>query len=171
MAKKKKAKLGWKWQILVIVMGIASVMFSAVTIIAVVGMIPTVVAWIVDRSPGKLKAMTVGSINFAGCTPFMIEVFKNGNSLETAINYIVEPRTIVVMYFAAAMGYMIDWALTGIIAAIMVQKTKSRLEDIEKNKKELVDRWGIEVTGTVPLDEYGYARQSEDANAEAQPAS
>lgn len=135
-------------------------MFPAVSIIMVVGMIPTIVLSIIDRSAGKLKTLTIGIINFAGCTPFMVEIFNKGNAISTAMSYIMQPRTIVVMYFAAGMGYLIDWAMTGIVSSIMVQKAKGRLQEIEKQQKALIDRWGLEVTGTVPLDEYGFPKES-----------
>lgn len=166
MAKRKKsATRTWKAQILLIVSMITAVMFSAVSIIMVVGMVPTIVAGVVDRTKGKVRTLTVGAMNFAGCAPFMIEVFKNGNNISTAIAYIMQPRTIVVMYFAAGMGYLIDWAMTGIVSSIMVQKAKNRLKDIQKQQKELVERWGPEVTGTIPLDEYGFPKDSFPAKA------
>lgn len=156
--RKKKKSMGWRGHLLLIFFILTCVMFSSVAIIMIIGMIPTVVCAIVDRSEGRLRAMTVGAINFAGCVPFMVEVFRKGNDFETAIQYIVQPRTIVVMYFAAGMGYLVDWAMTGIVSSIMVQKAKARLKDIEKEKKDLVERWGGEVTGTVPLDEFGFPK-------------
>ncbi len=155
-------------QILLIAFFFMSLLFSAVAIILVVGMIPTIVAGIVDKSRGHIKTLTVGAINFAGCTPFMIEVFKKGNDIETAINYILQPRTIVVMYFAAGMGYLIDWAMTGIVSSIMVQRAKARVKEIQKQQKELTDRWGQEVTGTIPLDEYGFPLDNFAAKVEDQ---
>lgn len=157
MAKKRK-KVGYKGQIVIVVCVLVSILFSALSIILAIGMIPTLVAAIVDKSEGKMRALTIGVLNFAGCTPFMIEVFKAGNNIETAINYIVKPETIIVMYFAAGMGYVIDWAMTGIVSSLTIQKTKKRLKEIEKIKKELIERWGLEVTGTIPLDEYGFPK-------------
>lgn len=166
MAKRKKNSVGWKGQIFLIVGILCCLMFSAIAVIMVVGMIPTIVATIVDRTEGRMRSMTIGAINFAGCAPFMVEVFKKGNNLETAITYILQPRTIVVIYFAAAMGYLIDWAMTGIVSSILVQKTKSRLKEIQKNQKDLTERWGVEVTGTVPLDEFGFPKEVVAAKAE-----
>lgn len=147
-------------QILFICVLLASVMFASISVIIVVGMIPTIVAAIVDRSEGRMRALTIGAMNFAGCAPFILEIFKKGNSLETSIAYMLEPRTIVVIYFAAAMGYLIDWAMTGIVSSVLVQKTKNRLMDIQKDQKALTERWGMEVTGTIPLDEFGFPVQS-----------
>ena len=167
MAKKKKrASFGWKGQIFLIVSLLACVMFASIAVIIVVGMVPTIVAAIVDRSEGRMRALTIGAMNFAGCAPFVIEVFKKGGSLETSIAYMLEPRTIVVIYFAAAMGYLIDWAMTGIVSSIVVQKTKGRLRDIQKGQKDLTERWGMEVTGTIPLDEFGFPKDNSAAKAE-----
>jgi hypothetical protein len=156
--KKKKKKLGFKGQILLIAAIIAGVMFSSLSVVAAIGMVPTWVAWIVDRTEGRLRALTIGAMNFAGCVPFMMEIFMKGNSMDLAITYILEPRTIVVIYFAAAMGYLIDWAMTGIVASFQVQRTKSRLRQIGEEQKELTTRWGAEVTGAIPLDEFGFPK-------------
>lgn len=155
---KKKYKIGWKGQILLIGSIITSVLFSAVSIILFIGMVPTIVCAIVDRTQGKIKTLTIGAMNLAGCVPFVVEVFLRGNNIETAINYIIQPRTIVVMYFAAAIGYLIDWAMTGIVSTIMVQKYKKRLKTIEQEKLVLTERWGLEVSGTIPLDEQGFPK-------------
>lgn len=157
MAKKKKqARASWKIQLLIVVGLIGGILFSALAVILLIGMIPSIVSLIVDRTKGKSRTMTVAAVNFAGCTPFLVEVFLDGNDMSTAIEYILEPRTIVVMYLAAGMGYLIDWAMTGIVSSIMVQKAKGRLREIEKQKKEMIERWGPEVTGTMPLDQYGF---------------
>jgi hypothetical protein len=160
MAKKKKTRASLKVQIFLIMALILGVMFSALAVILLIGMVPSLVAMIVDRTQGRMRALTVAAVNFAGCTPFLVEVFKKGNDMHTAITYITQPRTIVVMYMAAGMGYLIDWAMTGIVSGIMVQRAKGRLKDIRKNQKELIDRWGPEVTGTLQLDEFGFPKEA-----------
>jgi hypothetical protein len=166
MAKRKKNAVGWKGQIFLIVGILCCFLFAPLAVILVVGMIPSIVVMIVDHKEGRMRAVTIGAINFAGCAPFMIEVFKGGNNLETAMTYILQPRTIVVIYFAAAMGYLVDWAMTGIVSSILVQKAKSRVKEIQNDQKDLTERWGVEVTGTVPLDEFGFPRESAGAKAE-----
>jgi hypothetical protein len=157
---KKKVKSGSGWQLhLLLVMGLLSaVVFSAMAILLVVGMIPTIVAALADRTKYRLRTWTIGAMNLAGCVPFLLEIGKKGASIEIALEYISNPRTIVVMYFAAAMGYVIDWAVTSLVASFMIQRGKGRQTDIEKQQKLLVERWGPEVTGEVPLDESGFAK-------------
>ena len=161
MAKKKQKKSSaWKFHVLSAVGLMMGIVYSAMAIVFVVGMIPTLVCSIVDKSVHRTKTMTVAAMNFAGCVPFMLEVWKKGGGLDTAITYILEPRTIVVMYFAALMGYLIDWAVTGIVSSVMVQRGKARMIAIREHQKDLVERWGPEVTGNIPLDAYGFPIES-----------
>ncbi len=156
MKKNKRKKSSWILQLLIVISVLSAIIFSAETIILAVGMIPTLVALIVDRSEHKIRAASIGMLNFAGCMPFMVEVFNKGNNIETAVSYVLQPRTIVVIYFAAGMAYMINWMMVGLLSSILVQKTKKRVKEIGTLKAELVERWGVEVTGAIPLDNYGF---------------
>jgi len=170
MAKKnKRKKIEWQFQVLLILLVFLSVLFFPTTALLMVGMLPTIVLFLVDRSKGKVKTMTVGAMNLAGCTPFVIEMWMTAHTLETSIEFITTPRTIVVMYFSAAIGYMIDWALTGIVSTIMYEKGKIRLDQIEKEQDHLVERWGMEVTGKLPMDAYGFAIPEEELESQQKP--
>lgn len=159
MANKRSKRAAWLFQIVIVLGVLTAILFSAEAIILAVGMIPTLVAVIVDRSEHKVRSLTIGMLNFAGCMPFMIEVFAKGNDIQAALSYVTQPRTIVVIYFAAGMGYMINWMMAGLMSSILIQKTKRRVKEIEGLKAELVDRWGQEVTGSIPLDSYGFPIQ------------
>ena len=168
MARKKKKKVGLQAQIMLIGAFITAVVFSAMSILLFVGMIPTIVAALVDRSKYRLRTWTVGAMNFAGCAPFMLEVWRKGATIENALSYISQPRTIVVMFAAAAMGYVIDWAITNLVSSFMVQRGKSRQKEIEKQQKELIQRWGVEITGTIALDEFGFPKEDPTSTEQSQ---
>ena len=95
-------------------------------------------------------------MNLAGATPFLFHLWLNGHNMDTALTLISAPLTIVVIYGAAAIGYMVNWALSGIVSTVIVQRSHIRLEDIDKRQKELVVRWGEEVSGEVPLGQDGF---------------
>lgn len=152
--RKKKKSVGQVFGGLGLVMAI---IFMASTIVLLVGMLPTVVAIFVDRTRQKNKAVTVGAMNLAGCTPFLLELWSQGHNVGKSIDIITDPMAIVVMYAAAAVGYIIDWAMTGLVAGILYDRGQKRAVAIKKKQEELVERWGKEVTGTIPLDEYGFA--------------
>lgn len=148
--------MGWKGNIFLIFSILLGVVFLPTTVILLIGMLPTLAAFFVDRTRGKTRTLTVGAMNLAGCVPFILEIWINGHTMDNAMTYISQPRTIVVIYFAAAIGYMIDWAMTGIVIGVMSEKGRARLKQIEKTKNELIDRWGEEVTNTLPLDPDGF---------------
>ncbi len=158
MAKKRvtSSKRGMKLQFLIIFGLITSVVFLPSTVLLAIGMMPTIAAALVDRSKRKTKAVTVGAMNLAGCTPFLLELWSQGHQFEDAVTIISEPRTIIVIYVAAIVGYLIDWAMAGIVASILYQRGLARKKAIVQRQKDLVERWGREVSGELPLDEQGF---------------
>ncbi len=149
-------KIGWRGRILITLAMACAALFLPTTLILVVGMLPTLVMIIFDRTPEKARVLAVGAMNLAGCMPFVMELWQREHSVNMALSYLTEPRTIVVMYFAAGIGYMIEWVITGLVASIAVQKAKGRIDSIEKRQDELERRWGEEVAGHLALDDDGF---------------
>lgn len=147
-------------------MGIAglftAVIFMPTTIVLLMGMIPTIVAAVIDRTGRGIKAITVGAMNLAGCTPFLIDLWTKGHTPDIAVTIISDPRSMSVIYAAAGAGYMISWAMSGIVGTIMVQRGGGRIKDIVTHRATLVERWGREVTGEIPLDAYGFPLEIEE---------
>ncbi len=170
MAKKnksaKKKNKGWGLQIIMIFLFLSAILFMPTTVLLLLGMLPTVVAIIIDRKGGT-RAMTVGSMNLCGCLPFLLDLWTKSHTMEHAVGLITDPRTIIVMYAAAGIGYMIDWALSGIVATIMIQRATSRLSAIRKRQEEMIVRWGAEVAGEILLDSEGFPLDEPNAPVEA----
>lgn len=162
MARKKKKPLGVKGQVILICTVITALLFLPTTILLLIGMFPTFVAALVDRTREKVLGMTVGSMNLAGCTPFVIELWSGEHTSERSIEIAANPLSIVVMYSAACLGYMLEWSMTGIVATIMTQKALARLRSIDERQASLIERWGREVTGEIPLDPYGFPLNKDD---------
>jgi hypothetical protein len=154
--KTKKQKLGFKGQMLLSVAIIGAAIFIASAVFLIIAMIPTFVTLIADRSKERLKSYTIGFMNFAGAFPFWLDLVTTNHTVDYAINLATQPATIVVIYAAAAIGYLINWSIVGIVANIMVQKADKRVNVIEDRKLELKQRWGEEVAGDIRLDKDGF---------------
>ncbi len=167
---KKRKKMSWKEQVFLLFLFITAVVFVPTTIMLTIGMLPTIVASFVDRSKERMMGLTVGAMNLAGCTPFVLQLWTGTHSVAGTMEIIGRPLTLMVMYFAAAVGYMIEWSMTGMVVIFMTEKAKSRLEDIDRQHQDLVRRWGPEVTGTIKLGEDGFPleRQFEAAGGSAE---
>ncbi len=157
MAKvKQKRKLGFKGQMIMIFAVISAAVFLPTTALLFIGMLPTISAGLVGRTRRQTKMVTVGSMNLAGCMPFLLDLWSKGNSLDVSISIFSDSLAIVVMYSAAAVGYLIDWSVSGLVASLLYQKGLARQKAIKERQQELVARWGQEVTGDMSLDEHGF---------------
>lgn len=164
--KRKKKALDWKGQILFIFILLAALAALPTTVMLFFGMLPTAVAAFIDRTAEKTRVLTVGAMNLAGCAPFVLQLWTSAHTMESAVMIITDPRTIIVMYCAAGIGYMIDWTVSGLVAAFMVSRAVSRREQIVKRQGEMAERWGREVTGEIPVDAFGFPIE-EDAGPKA----
>ncbi len=131
-------------------------MFAS-TVLLLIGMLPTLAALFADRTKRKSKAIAIGTMNMAGCSPFLFSLWMNGNGFGEAVEIITDFWPVVIMYLAAATGYLINWSISGVIASVLYQRGQARQKTIKKLQKELVERWGPEVTGELSLDERGFA--------------
>lgn len=157
---KTKAKPSYRLQVIMILMVIASAVFMPTSAMLAIGMMPTLAASLLDRSRRKSKVVTVGALNFAGCVPFLLQLWYGGHTLEHALELALAPLAIVVMYTAAAVGYFVDWGVTGFVSGLLYQKGLSRQKEIIAQQQDLVKRWGAEVTGDMALDEHGFPLSS-----------
>jgi hypothetical protein len=162
VTREKAPKKGFQGQVFILFILIAAVIFLPTTIFLALALLPTFVAAIADRSKRKYKALTVGAMNLAGCMPFMISLWTKGQTINGAIDLITNPQTFVVVWMAAAVGYLIDWAMSGIVMTMMMQRSAGRLKEIQKRQAELVQRWGDEVSGDIPLDRFGFRIEKPD---------
>jgi hypothetical protein len=159
---KKTKKRGFKSFIISLFILLIMALFRPTTVILLVGMLPTFVAYLVDSSLEKNKTFTVGAMNFAGCFPYLLGLWTGEHTLLSSLTYLENPQTIIIIYSIAAMGYLINYVTTLVVSSIMAQKSKMRIERIGKSKRELEKRWGPKVSGKYNSGNDGRAVQSAD---------
>lgn len=166
---KGKRKKGGVAQVFIIMGVLLGVLFAPTTMILVCGMVPTPMAILVDKTKRQAKLIAIGSLNLAGCSPFIIDLWTFGNSFEKSIDILSSGTTWLVMYGFAAFAYGVNSVVTSAVAAGMQQNGKRRKKEIIKRQKELVDRWGEKVTGQLPLDEDGFPVEQPKGKPAAKP--
>lgn len=164
MAPRKKLPkaLATRLKIIGVALLIMGIIFHPTTIVLAIGMMPTIGASLIDRSRSKFLTISVGLMNAAACLPVILHLWDIGHDYSNAITLVAQPRTIIFIYVIAALGYIIDFALTGIVSNILVQRGQARMKTIEKRHKELIERWGLKVNGKIPLDDEGFPEQKEN---------
>ncbi len=111
-------------------------------ILLTVGMVPTIVAYIVDRNPMKYASRTVGYLNFCGCLPYALGLWTGDHSVDAVIAILVDPFAWFAMYGAAAVGWLIYYTTPPVVAAWMAVNHKIRQQALKARQTELMNEWG-----------------------------
>jgi hypothetical protein len=115
------------------------------SVILMVGLIPTVVALLIDRDPDKTAAITVGAMNLCGVLPFLLDLWKHHHTMPAALHTISDPLSWLVMYGAAGVGWVLYFTIPPVVVNFEVLRSESRIEDLLRQKRELIEEWGPEV--------------------------
>jgi hypothetical protein len=130
---------------------IATAIFAfmpAAVFLLVIGMAPTVVAFfIVDRHPAKYISRTVGYLNFAGCLPYMLDLWKETEfwTFDRMVEIISDPISLVVMYSSAAAGWVILYLTPPVVAAYLSVTNEMKEQRFKARQAELIETWGRNV--------------------------
>jgi hypothetical protein len=130
----------------------ACIVFMPTMLLVVVGMIPTAVAYIVDRDPEKTAPITVGSLNFVGVMIYAIDLWQHGNTMANATKALGKPVPWLVMYGAAAIGWALYYGIPPAVGAWMAMRAERRITKEVERQRELREEWGPEVAGDPEAD-------------------
>src|SRR3954469_25210120 len=103
--------------------------FLPSTILLTAGMIPTAVAYVVDRDPDKTAPMTVGGLNLAGVVTFLISLWQAGHTMAALTKVLTDPFAWLVMYGAAALGDLLRDSARGSRLGHTARRSAHRPED------------------------------------------
>ena len=116
-------------------------------VLLLIGMIPTGIALLADRSPQKDYARSVGYLNFAGCLPWMIDFWMSGGGFARVFEIVGDPFILGVMYAAAAAGWGLCFAMRPFVTTYLIVAAEVKEAQLAKRQTELADVWGEAVRG------------------------
>ena len=114
-------------------------------IVVLVGMVPSIVALVVDRSPRKYGTLTIAALNFAGVLPYLVKLWAKSQNLENALNIVVDVFALMVMYGAAGFGWMIFLTIPTSVASIFMVISQRRIAVLRENQRKILEEWGESV--------------------------
>ena len=109
------------------------------------GMLPTGVAFVVDRSRGKYAAATVGGMNFAAVFPALFGLWLHESSVSAASAVLTDAFAMTAMYAAAAFGWILHLGIPPIACVIRRVTSVGKVTRLRIRQKQLIDAWGEEV--------------------------
>ena len=99
-------------------------------LVSLVGLLPTVVSVVTDRTPGHRATWCVATTNIAGMLPIIAKSFKGDNDMAAAIELLVDPINWLVMYVGAGMGWVLLWIGPAIAEVFVTQKAASEARSL-----------------------------------------
>ena len=120
--------------------------FPAMVLLIVVAMIPSGVAFMVDKSPVKYATICVASMNFCGAFPSIVELWDGPNNISQAVQMIGNILELSVIYAAAAFGWLIYKAVSPVIAGIIAVVAQHRIAQLRGSQRDLIQEWGESIT-------------------------
>ena len=108
-SKKRSALVLWTSIIV-----LSLLIFALPTVVLVVcGMLPTFVAFIIDRQPERYATFCVASMNVCGVFPYVLDLWTGSHSLISAVHILTNPFALFIIFGAAAFGWVLFTTQTG----------------------------------------------------------
>lgn len=146
---RRRGRSNLTWILLVLTFFI--VLAGQSLVIFFLGMLPTLVALIIDRSKQRSTSFCVGSINFIGVFPFMMSLWTDMNTYDQAIRIVSDIFNLLVMYSSAAFGWFLFLSLPPIISSFVIVLQQRKVAQLRGEQKDLIEEWGTEVASIVEM--------------------
>ena len=105
-------------------------------------MLPTLVAYIVDRTPQKYAAFCVGGMNLSGTFPSLLNLWTGSHDMDMAWSILGDVFALTVIYGAAAFGWLVYMTVPPVVAAFLMMMSQRRVQQLRAVQAQLVEEWG-----------------------------
>ncbi|TAL04829.1 MAG: hypothetical protein EPO08_00135 [Rhodospirillaceae bacterium] len=120
-------------------------MIVPTVIVLAVALVPTAVAFIMERKNGYYGGVTVGALNLAGAAPYLTDLWFKGHTVANAVGTITSVLAWAVFYSAAAVGWAIYAITPGIVNSFIAATAGRQITTLRAKERELVQVWGPDV--------------------------
>ncbi len=118
-------------------------------IILACGMIPALVAALIDDKPGRHVSYCVIAASLAGIAPVLSALWAGGNTVAVAMLLLGDVFVWLGMYSAAALGWSMIWLFAIIAEVVLSMMATRRVRRLTLARAKIVAEWGEDVAGTV----------------------
>ena len=140
----RRAKAGWLFIVFLLLL-----IFSLPTVLLLLfGMLPAIVAYIIDPSKHKTSTICVGAMNFAGVFPYLLGLWTGIHSIDVALGILTDVLALMVMYSAATAGWMVFVAVPPVVGVLLNVMDGRRIEALRARQKRTLKEWGQDVAET-----------------------
>ncbi|MBI2254071.1 MAG: hypothetical protein HYU58_05590 [Proteobacteria bacterium] len=138
---------GIKAWVIIVPVVLIGLIFLPSAIVMGVGMIPTLVARVVDTSPGKRLSITVGGFNLIGSLYFLHRIWAMGQGMDDIQPTLGDSFGWLCALLGAGIGWVVFGFMPAVIGKIAETQTALRLRNVTKEQERLIEEWGEAVRG------------------------
>ena len=160
----KKGGTGPLWVSMLIV-GLIAVSLPTVMVFSF-GMLPSIVAWIVDRSEQKHSTFCVGGMNFCGVFPYLLKLWSGDHSIAHASEILTNVYSLVLIFGSAGFGWLLFISIPPVVAAFLNVIAQHRIALLRATQRRIIEEWGESVAK--PLEGATAAKPKQKAGAAGQ---
>jgi len=130
---------------------IATVMFISTSSVLLIffGMLPSFVAYIIDRSYHRSNTICVSAANLCGVFPFLLELWLGQHTIVGSILILTNLFNIAIMYFAAAFGWMLFIVIPPAVVSVQRVFDQHNVVHLKAQQKKLLAEWSKAVAEDV----------------------
>lgn len=130
-----------------ILMAMFAIFILPTTLILIVGLVPSAVAYFADSSKERTLGATVFYLNAAGVVPLLLKLWQHGHTVPFALDLLTRPMMLLLVLVPSACGWLLFQYMPYLVIGILRRKAEATIKTLEKLRAELVEQWGTKVTG------------------------
>src|SRR5690606_33042816 len=119
----------------------AMLVSMASVILLCFALLPTLAAFIVDRTPQRYAAFCVGGMNLSGTFPSLLDLWTGDHSIDMALHILSDVFALAVIYGAAAFGWLVYMTVPPVVAAFLTIMAQRRVQQLRAAQAQLVEEW------------------------------
>lgn len=132
--------------LLICIAAIGGALISVYAVVIVLfGLLPAMIAMIVDQDYRKYISKIVFLYNIMGMVPFIYKIYKSPSSNNAAIEIIIDPSTWMMIFAAAGLGWIVYWAIPQFAILLRNFAINYQIAKLEAELSSLTDEWGDDV--------------------------
>jgi hypothetical protein len=120
----------------------AAALMAPLAIVLAAALVPSIVARIVDATPGRYLTFTVLSLNLVGALYFVHELLALGNSLDVLTIVLQDSIGWLAAFAGAGCGWLLFAAMPPIIAKMAEAQSALRMRRVHRDQTQLTEEWG-----------------------------
>ncbi|HIM43138.1 MAG TPA: acyl-CoA synthetase [Rhodospirillales bacterium] len=117
------------------------------------GLMPSIVALVIDRTEGRYATFCVLGMNFSGLFPFLTDVWFQVHTTDMAIRTMTNVFNLLIIYGSAGFGWVLYMALPPVITTFLSAMSQRRVAELREKQAQIIEEWGESVTTILDSEE------------------